>query len=109
MPGPTDEQHALLDAPRERDPETTFEWDDVRGIAAYVRSQFATDAKDLRPEGLLDVVREYAPLFGLTDPGQDVRFLHEKREDLDWNHVEYQQVLSRSARRKADRSIDVYG
>lgn len=93
----------------------SFEWDEVRGILSFARSdtlassQSHPSAETAPQESLLTkFIKEYGPLFGLDDGLRYMRLLRTKRDDIGWIHLVYQQFTAAKDQQHEKRPIEVY-
>jgi hypothetical protein len=109
------EQETLLEKLQEIDPELSFEWDEVRGVASYVRGELVpgsdSPGDEARSENLVKrFLAEFGGLFGPIDLNKKLRILRKRKDDLSWNHLEFQQLhFSDKNRDRQRKPLEVYG
>jgi Zn-dependent metalloprotease len=108
----TDRQTELLKELQTIEPELQFEWDDVRGVASYMRGNLSEAIKTQdNPESTLSTFLEkYGELFGPPDILSALDLLQRQDDDLGWTHLEYQQIYySPGNEKQHGEKIEVYG
>jgi Zn-dependent metalloprotease len=108
MQSMTPEQKELFDRLKETDPDLSFEWDEARGIAAYVRGHLWR-RDERKPETVLRAfLKIYGPLFGPRDLDRSVRHMGGQTDDLGWTHLQEQQLVTTKAGDRRER-LELYG
>lgn len=116
MPAISDEQSKLLQELRATDANSAHDWDDLRGVARFVRGRLTVaplTAGKVDPGTLETVVarllERYGVVFGPSDLAQTIRLLRTRIDDLGFHHLEYQQVYRRTVVRRRPIELDVFG
>lgn len=108
----TSRQEALLDQLRKIDPALTFEWDEVRGVASFVRGKLVVGTgSQSKPETIVQTfLATYGELFGALDISKMLEILRTSRDDLGWTHLEYQQLHRTTGELQSQQEVlEVYG
>lgn len=93
MENATDDQRVVLERLGKRD-DYWMEWDDHRGVAALVRGvDVARIDQDTDADGVLAAIEPVLDLVGPDKQSRRYRLHRDRRDDLGFRHVEYQQVV----------------
>lgn len=111
----TPEQQQLVNQLRSRASIRDLVWDDVRGVASYVRGELDAarerEGKKTTPalleQRLRKFLERYRALFGPTQlPTDALTLLQEKTDELGWHHLVLQHTIRVQTRRQP---VEVYG
>ena len=116
----TSNQEKLLSELRSLDPELMMEWDEVRGVASFIRGKLTRPQEGKvarRPESKADpetaiqtFLAKYGELLGPPDFNKMLRLLRKRTDDLGWTHLEFQQMyLIGKSLKEQEGPLEVYG
>ena len=101
------DQTLLINELQMNDPTLVIEWDEVRGVAAFIRGILA-QPPETTPENLIQsFLRKVGGLFGVSDPNSRLELLRSRTDELGWMHLEFQQMYYKSER--PNDVFEVYG
>lgn len=92
----------------------TYEWDEVKGIASFIRAdnlavrKNAAIANENNEPVFIDFLETYAPLLGQPDIAANLRLLLEKKDNIGWQHYQFQSYYA-LGKAKEKQKIELYG
>jgi Zn-dependent metalloprotease len=107
-------QEILLQQLQDLDIELMVEWDEARGVASFVRGRLTpeiTQSGAGTPEGTLQgFLKKYGELFGPKDINNKIKLLRIRKDDLGYNHLEFQQMhpIGKGKNKQAVEKVEVY-
>lgn len=85
-------QSDLLTELQATDPSLTVEWDEVRGVAAFIRGTLSVPTDTTQENVIQSFLVKFGGLFGPLDLNKRLISLRSSTDDLGWTHQEFQQM-----------------